>query len=212
MWHPGAGHAAVAALVAAGAAVLPDIDHPDSTVSRSYGFLTGSFSRLVNRATGGHRYGTHSLAGIAAFTAVALAADLSRHTIPGRVLLAALLAVLLASALRVLRIGGHAADLLAVAAAAEMTWTGYGVTGLWWLAALGAAAHIAGDMATKSGCPLAWPRSLRRFWLLPRKARLTMGCRVERLIVTPALVVALAWMALAAASGMDLPVLAGSAG
>jgi membrane-bound metal-dependent hydrolase YbcI (DUF457 family) len=205
VWHPGHGQAVVAAVISGGAAVLPDIDHPDATVSRGFGFLTETFARLVSFAAGGHRHGTHSLAGIAVFTAVALAAEPWRQTVPGAIALTILLAVILASALRVLRLGGHGADLLALAAAAGMTWTGYGVTGLWWLAALGAASHIAGDMLTRSGCPLAWPLSPRRFWLLPARARLTTGHRAERFIITPALALALAWMAAGAAAGVHLP-------
>ncbi|WP_424563184.1 metal-dependent hydrolase, partial [Trebonia sp.] len=53
---------------------MPDIDHPDSTISREFGFLTQAFAWLVDRLSGGHRHGTHSFVGIAVFSAGALAA------------------------------------------------------------------------------------------------------------------------------------------
>ena len=57
-------------LLTAGAGTLPDIDHPDSTISREFGFLTQAFAWLVDRLSGGHRHGTHSLVGIAVFSAL----------------------------------------------------------------------------------------------------------------------------------------------
>jgi membrane-bound metal-dependent hydrolase YbcI (DUF457 family) len=42
---------------------------------------------------------------------------------------------------------------------------------------LGAGVHIAGDMLTVHGCPLLWPFTLRRFWLLPKALRISTGGR-----------------------------------
>jgi len=119
-------HAYLAAgvVLTAGAGVLPDIDHPDSTISRSFGFLTEWFAWLVDRVSGGHRHGTHSLLGIAAFTAAAYGAGLfqlsePKATTTGHLVLswhivpaALILALLYSAALRALRIGGHYWDLL----------------------------------------------------------------------------------------------------
>lgn len=58
----------------AGAAVLPDIDHPDAGVSRTFGPLTRAFAKFVAWVSGGHRNGTHSLLGCAVFTVAAFAA------------------------------------------------------------------------------------------------------------------------------------------
>src|SRR5262245_16859969 len=55
----------------AGAAVLPDLDHPDSTLAHAFGPLTRLFAWLVGKVAGGHRHGTHSLLGVAVFTAIA---------------------------------------------------------------------------------------------------------------------------------------------
>jgi membrane-bound metal-dependent hydrolase YbcI (DUF457 family) len=86
--HVTGSHLAAGVLLTAGAGTLPDIDHPDSTISREFGFLTQAFAWLVDRLSGGHRHGTHSLVGIAVFSAGALAAGsyqlsahLSGHTV-----------------------------------------------------------------------------------------------------------------------------------
>jgi membrane-bound metal-dependent hydrolase YbcI (DUF457 family) len=195
---------AVAAVLTAGAAVLPDIDHPDATIARSFGLLTRAFAWLVEHLSGGHRHGTHSLAGVAAFTAGAYAAVLYRHTLPGEIALGLLMSLVIAAALRALRIGGHAADLLAVAAAAGVIWTGYGIASLSWTVALGTGTHLIGDMLTDEGVPLAWPLSRRHFRLLPEPLAFTTGTRPERWLVAPLLLIALAWLAFLAAGGPHL--------
>lgn len=59
------------ALICAGAALLPDLDHPGGTVARSLPPLSGWLSRIVVKVAGGHRRATHSLLGLAVFTALA---------------------------------------------------------------------------------------------------------------------------------------------
>lgn len=195
---------AVASVLTAGAAVLPDIDHPDATIARSFGLLTRAFAWVVEHLSGGHRHGTHSLAGIAVFTAGAWAAVSYRQTLPGRIALGLFLTLVLASALRALRIGGHAADLLAVAGAAGVIWSGSGIASLAWAVALGTAMHIAGDMLTDQGVPLLWPLSRAHVRLLPEPFAFTTGTRPERWLVAPLLLVALVWLAFLAAGGPHL--------
>lgn len=60
-----ASEVAVGLVCCAAASVLPDIDHPGSTVSRLAGPVTGLLSRVVAVGAGGHRAGTHSLLGVA---------------------------------------------------------------------------------------------------------------------------------------------------
>lgn len=67
----------VAALAAAGAATLPDLDHPRATVSHSLGPATVGLARLVAWCIGGHRGGTHSLLAVVAFSGGAAAVDLA---------------------------------------------------------------------------------------------------------------------------------------
>ena len=47
--HVTGSHLAAGVLLTAGAGTLPDIDHPDSTISREFGFLTQTFAWLVVR-------------------------------------------------------------------------------------------------------------------------------------------------------------------
>ena len=74
---------ATGALLTAGAALLPDIDHHSATIAKtvpSARFLrwtliaspTEHVARAVERVSGGHRHMTHSLIGIAVATAAAI--------------------------------------------------------------------------------------------------------------------------------------------
>lgn len=63
-------------IVAAGAAVLPDLDEPEATAARSLGMPGRIASKTVRAAAGGHRQRTHTLlfAGVAAVWGYAAAA------------------------------------------------------------------------------------------------------------------------------------------
>jgi membrane-bound metal-dependent hydrolase YbcI (DUF457 family) len=186
--------AALLAGLTAGAAVLPDIDHPSSTLARSFGFLTHGFAWLVGRISGGHRHGTHTLLGVGVFTGLAWLAVAFRHDTAGRIALGALLALILAGALIALRLGGHWSDTLAIGGAVAMVTTGTGLSLVALAVGLGCSAHVAGDMLTDSGCPLALPLSRRRFKLLPEPFSFTTGTAPELYVVTPALFVVLAFL------------------
>ena len=208
--HVTGSHLAAGVLLTAGAGVLPDIDHPDSTISREFGFLTEAFAWLVDRLSGGHRHGTHSLVGIAVFTVGALAAGtyqlsapLSEHTVfSWHMVPAALyLALLYSAALRALHIGGHHGDLIGIGGAVLTICTRFDLTlvQVWhWhvpllalAVALGCAAHIAGDELTHGGCPIFWPVSGHEFHLVPRPLQITTAKIGENWVVFPLLVVAL---------------------
>ncbi len=211
--HVSEAHLAAGVVLTAGAGVLPDIDHPDSTISRSFGFLTEWFAWVVDRISGGHRHGTHSFIGIAVFTLGAYGAGLyqlsqpkavttghlvfSWHVVPA----ALILALLYSSALRALHIGGHFGDLLGICAAVVTCYTGADLdrltVGPWHVpllavaTALGCAAHIAGDELTHGGCPLFWPVSMHEFHLLPRPLQITTAKICETWVIFPLLVVGL---------------------
>jgi membrane-bound metal-dependent hydrolase YbcI (DUF457 family) len=202
--HLTAGPLAVGVVLTAGAAVLPDIDHPDATCARSFGLITWAFAWIVEHLSGGHRHGTHSVVGIAAFSAAAFAADTYRQVPAGKIALGLLLTLVIASALRALKIGGHWADLLAIGEAAAMLWSGYGVAGVPWAIAIGTATHIAGDMLTDEGVPLLWPLSRQHVRLLPEPLAFTTGTRPERWFVAPLLFAALAGLGVIAAEGAYL--------
>lgn len=96
------------ALTTAGAALISDWDHPRASVAHALPPVTEWISRGVSAASGGHRQGTHSLLGIAAFTALAVVAaipqvSLAGHTYaPGQGIIAAFLVATAAKALRLL--------------------------------------------------------------------------------------------------------------
>ena len=71
-----------------GAALVPDADHHNATIAHSLPPLSNAVCAGVGALAGGHRRGTHSLIGLAAFVAVAwiagFFADLAwRPPIPG---------------------------------------------------------------------------------------------------------------------------------
>lgn len=175
-------------------ALANDLDCHGGTEARSFGVITEALAWFVTKISGGHRRGTHSAVGVAAFTAVAWLACLFRHTWPGRIALGVILAVGLASAMDALHLHRHGGNLLACAGAAFMCWTGYGLALVPIAAALGTATHIAGDMLTLDGCPLAWPATLREFHLLPRGLRFRTGRWPEHFVVAPLLLAALGFL------------------
>jgi membrane-bound metal-dependent hydrolase YbcI (DUF457 family) len=234
--HVHQAYLAAGVVLTAGAGVLPDIDHPDSTISQSFGFLTEWFAWLVDKLSGGHRHGTHSLLGIAAFTAAAYGAgvyqlseprSVTRHVVFSWHFVPAvlILALLYSSALRALRIGGHLGDLFGIGAALATCFTGADLTRLpvasvhvpllAAVTALGCAAHIAGDELTHGGCPLLWPVSMHEFHLLPRPLQITTAKFCETWVIFPLLVAGLAvavWHATGHAISIPQPSSSGRAG
>ncbi len=204
----------IGAGVSAGFALLPDLDHPGSTVSRSLGPVT----RLIGRTTSyvadkvqdwtcrcckdpntvAHRALTHTAVGALATGALVALAGARRGKRAARVV------VFLAVALAVRGIvptkwRGTFGAALAGAVAAALT-AGLGpAAGWWWLgvpAGFGVLAHILGDGATKSAVPLLWPARIRgcRWYPCgsPRWLRFRTGGRRERWLVVPLMVVGLA--------------------
>jgi membrane-bound metal-dependent hydrolase YbcI (DUF457 family) len=211
--HVTGAHLVAGIVLTAGAGVLPDLDEPGSTVARTFGFLTGAFAWVVHKISGGHRKGTHSLIGIALLTAGSLAAGrwqasaraanghlvLPWHLVPAGLILS----LLFASGFRALRIGGHLGDAAGIAVAVLVLWRNWDVALVtsWHLpvlavcVAVGMLAHVAGDMCTHDGCPLLYPLSRHEFCLLPKPLRITTNKLAEHWVVTPVLMVALAYLA-----------------
>ena len=201
--HAGTSGTVDLAVLAAGFAVVPDLDKCGATVSRSYGFLTEAFAWVIGRVSGGHRHGTHSVLGVAIFTGLAWLACFYRHDLPGRIGLGVLLAIGFASGLRALHLGGHFADLLAIAGAVAVCWTGWHLALIPLAAGLGVTVHVVGDMLTVQGCPLMWPVSDRHVRILPWPLAFTTGRWPEHLVVTPLLLAALAWLGYRTAAGIS---------
>ena len=190
-----------------GCAMLPDLDTGGistrsrlprmhgSTVALTWGPVTCLAATGVAKISGGHRNGTHSVFGVAV---VGLLASLCALTFPTRLLL---LSLVIGIALRSLA--------FAIPGRVEETWvTNLAVSAgsAWWLlthgdgspawlplaVVLGSVVHIAGDLLTVGGVPLAWPLSKDRQAL----ALFKTGALIEKYLLAPAFLVtacALMW-------------------
>lgn len=185
--------------VCGGAAVLPDLDHPGSKVSRMWGPVTGALAVLVARIARGHRAGTHDA--ILAPVVVAAAAWLASWWLPA---FAVVVAITLGLVLRVtlLRRSGMLTWMTNLAASSVFGWglaqyptlIDAGHTLLPVALAIGVWTHQAGDFLTPEGIPVPI------LWLFNPQRRIglglfTTGQTVERLLIGPLLAVAVFVMA-----------------
>lgn len=211
------------AATTAGAALLPDLDHPSSIATRRFSAASCLASRLVrplsalvykatrtdqDRGTGAHRGLTHTVLGAVALGA---AVSLASATV-GTPVLVGTLFVCLALAIKGLDALVPGPPSLAIAAgltvaidqylpggtAGTAGWLGGAVT-------FGMLVHMLGDAVTESGAPLLWPLRIRgRRWYpvgILRPLRFRTGGPVEVLLVAPALLVAVLVMATTAVPG-----------
>ena len=155
-----------------GYALAPDLDHPASTAARMWGPVSQGPARVIGSVFG-HRGATHRVAAVAAVGAgvwaattgrvAPLAADIARecgHARPvqlgqvvgdGAYLL--VVAVTVGLALAALRLPSVMNLVLSWLAAGLTHRLGLPLPWLPWAAALGVAAHLAGDAITRQGLP-----------------------------------------------------------
>lgn len=155
---------AVGTVVAAGAALLPDIDHHNGTIAHSLPPISNWVAKVSEKLSGGHRQGTHSLVGLG----VAMVGALAVGPLQGRVGDLGIIHVgsgvgallLSAFALRTLRVtrGRWGAWLASLALAASVVIFGAD-NWLWFPTAVGVGyiAHLVGDFVTAGGIPIFWP-------------------------------------------------------
>lgn len=188
-WVPGqVATVAAGGVIAAGAGLLPDADHPSASISRSLGPLTQGIARVVSALAGGHRKWTHTIwfvllvfaiayfggrflgemfALITTFFMAALALDAlhikpRKHPVLGTVILSGIVTAIVAW----------------ISPAGDYSWIA-------WPLALGALAHLLGDLITPGGLPL-----------LPMKGRFSLpilpstGGFMETRLLTPVMVLA----------------------
>ncbi|WP_460698863.1 metal-dependent hydrolase [Nocardia thraciensis] len=150
----------------AGAALLPDADHPNGTISHVLGPISHTACRIIAAVSGGHRHATHSLAFV---VAAAVGTWAGEHWI-GRWFTLGLVFFLLALALRALNLcppgegfrSYFSVTVLAVAGTFAMDhWISDKPSWLPFSVGLGALAHLIGDCLTDRGCRLLWPLRLR---------------------------------------------------
>lgn len=158
------------AVICAGAALLPDIDHHNASIAHSLPPLTMAMARLFQTASGGHRNGTHSILGVLFFAVVAWLAGffvIKDVGVLGDLNIGAgLIAVFLSAfAFKVLRFMPSRARKIPWAAGITfgiLTMLLFPEGRVWLMTCvvLGVVVHIAGDMLTKEGCNLLWPLRL----------------------------------------------------
>lgn len=170
----------------AGAALLPDADHPNGTISHVLGPVSHYACRLISWISGGHRHGTHSLLFVVAVTYGTWAGE---HWI-GRNFTLALVFFLLALAVRALNLAPTGDSVKAWGTVVILATAGTFAIDHWisdkpaWLpfcVGLGSLAHLIGDCLTERGCRLLWPLDIRtRFPIIDRT-----GNKMETLVVVP---------------------------
>lgn len=211
IWHQSLPVLATGTAVAIGAGVLPDLDTMGSCVARSFGLASEALAFGVARLSGGHREGTHTGVGEAVCALIAVIAislegtrfhvhlgTFSHQVSAGRLLLGAYLALLFsagAMSLRLMRRHGLRREVLAITAAAVMVATNWDTGGIAWAILAGTFVHAAGDACTEHGVAWAKPLSGHVFHLLPKPLRISTGHAVERILITPAVLVALGLLA-----------------
>jgi membrane-bound metal-dependent hydrolase YbcI (DUF457 family) len=184
--------AAVGAIVVSSAALLPDIDHQHATISRTYGPITVGVSRAIAKLAGGHRRGTHCLAGILTLGWIAHLCVEYRHQIIAMFVLSAILIVTLAAGVRMFRIPGWIDDLAPIPVVMVVVgFTNVDLTTVPVALMLGCLTHSMGDSLTNSGWMPFWPISDVRI----KFALFKTGKRAEKLVVFPVLVLAAFGMA-----------------
>jgi membrane-bound metal-dependent hydrolase YbcI (DUF457 family) len=154
------------AFLTAGAALLPDADHPNGTIAHVLGPVSHYLCRFISWISGGHRHATHSFAFV---IAVGYGTWAGEHWL-GRYFTLSLVFFLLALAVRALHIcpsgdgieaWGTVVILAAVGTFAMDHWITDKPVWLPFSVGLGALAHLAGDCLTDRGCRLFWPFPLR---------------------------------------------------
>jgi membrane-bound metal-dependent hydrolase YbcI (DUF457 family) len=183
--------AAIGTIVAAGAGLLPDLDHPQASPARAFGPISQAASHVVNKLSGGHRHATHSLLGLTICGALAAAAYLNVWTLAATIWLCMGLGVRALWHRPKNRPNGRldyrdVAGLVHAAVAAyiayRLTHAGLDLSVVPFAVVLGYAVHLIGDSATESGVNWWYPDRKRY-----RFASVDTGKGVERWVVVPAL-------------------------
>ncbi len=144
------------ALICAGAAMLPDLDHPSATIAQTFGPATWLLSKGVNFVSGGHRKATHSLL-FAILMGVGAHLLATRFTVGQDILVVLSIGL----ALRAVGIGvpgnkiASAVVNIVLTAGIFAAFWGLGVSYAWlgFAIGIGCLVHVAGDCLTERGVP-----------------------------------------------------------
>jgi len=157
---------ALGALLCAGAALGPDADHAQATTAHSAGIVSKAATTMVGAVSGGHRHGTHAplvAVGVALLAWASIhygwLANTARFTWAWWLCVAVICTMMLL-AVKVLKLvpTWPRAWLvgLGTAAAVTLLWPDF-LPVLPVIVAVGWCTHLAGDLLTTGGLPLAWP-------------------------------------------------------
>ncbi|WP_327090965.1 metal-dependent hydrolase [Nonomuraea sp. NBC_01738] len=180
------------AIICAGSAMLPDLDHPSATIAQTFGPVTWALSKAVNWIAGGHRGMTHSLV-------FAAAMGFGAHWLAGRYPIGRdiMVVLMIGLALRAIGVGipgnklGSAMINIGLTAGLYTVFMSLGVGYAWLGLAVGVGCliHVVGDCMTEKGCPVLWPLAAR--WVLPWKIGIKTGQKFETKVLAPVLSVAI---------------------
>ncbi|MER7014107.1 metal-dependent hydrolase [Saccharopolyspora sp. NPDC000359] len=206
----------VGATLASGAALLPDIDHPKSTVASTFGAVSrgasagisgfsGFLYRLTRTKRDSNREGTHR--GFTHTVVFAVLAGLITTAIvqtSESTALGILMFFFAGLAVRgIMHTWSSSSDAVLIAVASLLltvacwAWAGdqptnaaaFGVAVM-----IGCIAHFIGDAITEQGCPMLWPIPLGgKTWYPvapPKPMRMRTGGKVEMALVGPGLTIA----------------------
>lgn len=183
----------IGAVACAGAALIPDLDHPSATIAYTFGPISKSVSKLTALLAGGHRQGTHSLLFSVGFGILCYIVGVSTELFGSNTPAMVLMFLLSAFAFRGLNLvlpgtSSTLKGLVVILQAAALTWVmaNFLMTDMnwWWLGlagAVGCIMHLVGDSLTPEGVP----------WFYPNRFRLAIpiishtGNILERAIVGP---------------------------
>lgn len=188
-WVPGEPAAlAAGGVIAAGAGLLPDADHPSASIARSLGPLTQGIARIVSALSGGHRKWTHTIW----FVLLVFAASFAAGKFLGETIVLVITFFMAALALDALHLKPRKHPvlwtvILSGAVTGIVAWMSPAGDYSWiaWPLALGTLAHLLGDLITPGGLPL-----------LPWKGRFSLpilpstGGFMETRLLTPLMVLA----------------------
>lgn len=191
------------AIAAAAGAMIPDFDHPSATIAHSLWPVSKWAAQAIERLSGGHRNGTHSLLGWLAITVFAvligqvgpvlamLGVPPARAALAGQIVLGCWLAFLFAIATTALRIKPPGSQfgwsLLCLAGGIGLAFANLLTDAPTDVLAIGVSvgvlAHLLGDSLTKEGVPWLYGFSKARFHVMS----ITTDHFTERVIIGPLL-------------------------
>ena len=170
------------AAVTAAASLIPDADHPNGTISHTYGPFSYWVTRIISAISGGHRAGTHSLLFVAIMGAIAWFAPPTVIAV-----LCGLLAGILVRGLGLFPAGiaqrfkAIFASLVAIVVGVIVWNAGIPLDWFPWAFTAGIFVHLLGDTLTPGGVPYLYPHPYR----ISVPILSATGSTMEQLVLTP---------------------------